>query len=159
MYNDIGMIPMRLYLSNNTPKYMSDFINYAACYLGLDKLRGEINITYKTSLEEEAYGLCWGDRHECEIHIGSRSFGAKITRENKLKTIAHELTHAHQYLTGKLKCDPEPEDLDNEWASVWEGERLAYKRDEETEQPWEREAVYFENEVYYCYLEDKSLYQ
>jgi len=150
---------MRLYLSNNTPKYMSDFINYAACYLGLDKLRGEITITYKTTLEEEAYGLCWGDRQECEIHIGSRSFGAKITRENKLKTIAHELTHAYQYLTGKLKCDPEPEDLDMEWASVWEGERLAYKRDEETEQPWEREAVYFENEVYYCYLEDKSLYK
>ena len=115
--------PMQLYLSKNIPNYMDDFIRYACVYLGLDKLRGEINITYKTKLDGEAYGLCWGDRRECEIQIASQTFGETISREDKLKTIAHELTHAYQYLTGKLKCDPDNIDLDKEWSSLWEGKQ------------------------------------
>ena len=145
---------MRLYLSKNIPNYMDDFIRYACVYLGLDKLRGEINITYKTKLDGEAYGLCWGDRRECEVQIASQTFGETISREDKLKTIAHELTHAYQYLTGKLKCDPDNIDLDKEWSSLWEGKQYKYRPDDESGKPWEVEAVHFENEVYYCYLED-----
>ena len=85
---------MQLYLGSNIPQYMEKFIDFAVEYLGIDKLRGEIHMTYKTRLEEEAFGICWGDRRECEIHIGSQTFGEKISREDKLKTIAHELTHA-----------------------------------------------------------------
>ena len=149
---------MQLYLSSNIPAYMDDFIRYACVYLGLDKLRGEINITYKTRLDEEAFGCCWGDRRECEIQIGSRTFGESISREDKLKTIAHELTHAHQYLTGKLKCDPSFTE-GKMWTSTWEGKTYRYKPENETKKPWEVEAVHFENEVYYCYLEDKCLYK
>lgn len=145
---------MQLYLGSNIPNYMDDFIRYACVYLGIDKLRGEITISYKTRLDGEAYGLCWGDRQECEIQIASQTFGETISREDKLKTIAHELTHAYQYLTGKLKCDPDNKELNKMWSSLWEGKRYRYKPDNESSKPWEKEAVRFENEVYYCYLED-----
>ena len=159
MYNDTGMRPMQLSQSKNMPKYMDDFIRYACVYLGLDKLRGEIHISYRTRLEGECYGMCWGDRQECEIQIASQTFGETISREDKLKTIAHELVHAYQYLTGKLKCDPENLDIDKEWSSLWEGKQYRYMPDDEKSKPWEIEAVHFENEVYYCYLEDNSLYK
>lgn len=145
---------MQLYLGSNIPNYMEDFIRYACVYLGIDKLRGEITINYKTRLDGEAYGLCWGDREECEIQIASRTFDETISREDKLKTIAHELTHAYQYLTGKLKCDPDNRELDKMWSSLWEGKRYRYRPDNESSKPWEKEASHFENEVYYCYLED-----
>ena len=150
---------MQLYLSSNFPKYMEDFVYYAASYLGLDKLRGEIQLTYKTRLEDEAYGMCWGDRRECEIQIGSQTYGEKISREDKLKTIAHELTHAYQYLTGKLQCDPSITEDNKMWKSVWEGKTYRYKPENESKKPWEVEAVHFENEVYACWLEDKDLYK
>jgi len=145
---------MQLYLSDRTPKYVEDFIRYACVYLGLDKLRGDITITIKKSLDAEAYGICWGDRRECEIHIANNSFGQRVSREDKLKTIAHELTHAYQYLTGKLKCDPSITEDNKMWKSVWEGKTYRYKPDNESKKPWEVEAVRFENEVYCKYLED-----
>ena len=150
---------MQLYQSNRTPKYIDEFTRYAMVYLGLDKLRGDITITLKPQLEAESYGLCWGDRQECEIHIASTSFGVKVSREHKLKTVAHELTHAYQYLTGKLKCDPTCNEEHEMWKSTWEGKVYRYKPENESKKPWELEAVRFENEVYYSYLEDKSLYK
>ena len=150
---------MRLYQSNRTPKYIDEFTRYAMVYLGLDRLRGEITVTLKDQLEGESYGLCWGDRRECEIHIASTSFGVKVSREHKLKTVAHELTHAHQYLTGKLKCDSTCDEEQEMWKSTWGGMIHRYKPENEPKKPWELEAVRFENEIYYSYLEDKNLYK
>ena len=150
---------MQLYQSNNMPKYLDEFIRYSCVYLGLDKLRGEITINYKPRLDEEAYGTCWGDRSECEINIAMTTFGEKISREDKLKTVAHELTHAYQYLTGKLKCETDADETNVLWKSVWEGKVWRYKPENESKKPWEIEAVKFENEVYACYLEDKFLYK
>lgn len=150
---------MQLYQSDNMPKYLDEFIRYASLYIGLDKLRGEITVNYKSRLEEEAFGTCWGDRRECEINIAKTTFGQPISREDKLKTIAHELTHAYQYLTGKLKCDTNLDEDRVMWKSVWEGKVWRYRPENESKKPWELEAVKFENEVYACYLEDKSLYK
>ena len=150
---------MQLYQSERTPKYVNEFTRYAMVYLGLNKLRGNVTVLLKPQLDGEAYGVCWGDRQECEIHIASTSFGVKVSREDKLKTIAHELTHAYQYLTGKLKCDPTCTEEHKMWKSIWEGKAYRYKPENETKKPWELEAVKFENEVYSCYLEDKSLYK
>jgi len=150
---------MQLYQSSRTPKYIDDFTRYAMVYLGLDKLRGEVTVLLKDKLADEAYGVCWGDRRECEIHIASTSFGVTVSREDRLKTIAHELTHAYQYLTGKLKCDPSCGEDSKMWKSMWEGKVYRYKPENESKKPWEKEAVHFENEVYYCYLEDLDLYK
>ena len=84
---------MQVYLSNNMPKYMEEFAYFAMMYLGIHKLRGEIEIKLsKRNLAEESFGLCWGDRRECEVQIASKQWGEPVSRENKLKTIAHELT-------------------------------------------------------------------
>jgi hypothetical protein len=138
---------MQLYQSKNIPKYMSEFIVYACSYLGIDKLRGEILIEYKRRLSEESYGECYGDRSEVEIHIAQTTFGKTITREDKLKTVAHELTHAYQYLTGKMKCVGEgPEDTD--WVTHWKKRKYRYSPDKESNQPWEIEAIKYENLIY-----------
>ena len=144
---------MQLYLGSNIPQYMEEFIDFAVGYLGIDRLRGEISITYKTRLEEEAFGVCWGDRSECEIQIGSTTFGEKISREDKLKTIAHELTHARQYLTGQLKCDTSCTTENKMWKSIWEGKVYRYRPQNEVNKPWETEAVELESEIYEEWLE------
>jgi len=138
---------MQLYLSDHLPKYMVEFIDYAVSYLELDKLRGEILVEYKRRLPEESFGECFGDRSEVEINIAQTTFGMTISREDKLKTLAHELTHAKQYLTGKMKCVSEgPEDED--WVTHWKKRKYKYKVDSESEQPWEREAIKYENLIY-----------
>ena len=138
---------MQLYLSDHLPKYMVEFIDYAVGYLGIDKLRGEILVEYKRKLPEESYGECFGDRSEVEINIAQTTFGESISREDKLKTIAHELTHAHQYLTGRMRCVSE-EDGDEEWVTHWKKRKYKYKPENELKQPWEIEAVKYENEIY-----------
>ena len=150
---------MQLYQSKRTPKYIDEFTRYAICYLGLDKLRGEISVHLKSRLDAESYGVCWGDRRECEIHVAHTSFGERVSREDKLKTIAHELTHAYQYLTGKLKCDTSITEENRMWKSVWEGKTYRYKPHNEWNKPWELEAVRYENEIYACWLEDRDMYQ
>ena len=144
---------MQLYLSNNIPIYMAEFIDFACQYLGLDKLRGDITIEYKRRLPEESYGECFGDRREAEINIAQTTYGESISREDKLKTIAHELTHAHQYMSGKMKCTDEgPEDTD--WVTHWKSRKYKYNPKKEQDQPWEKEAVRFENEIYSKWVED-----
>ena len=138
---------MQLYLSDHLPNYMLEFIDYAVAHLGLDKLRGDILIEYKRRLPEESYGECFGDRSEVEINIAQTVFGETVSREDKLKTIAHELTHAKQYLTGKMKCVSE-EDGDEEWVTHWKKRKYKYRPDKERNQPWEKEAVKYENLIY-----------
>ena len=135
---------MQLYLSNNMPNYMREFVDFACQYLGLDKLRGDVSVTLKGTLDGESFGLCWGDRREAEIQIASKQWGEPVSRENKLRTIAHELTHAHQYLTGRLKCDPNSDDL----KSRWQGEWHTYTAEEESNMPWEMEACGKEITIY-----------
>lgn len=133
---------MQCYQSKNIPKYMVNFIEFTMSRLGLDKLRGEIEIHLsRDSLEEEAYGLCWGDRREVEIHIASKQWGDSLTRKEKLMSIAHELTHAHQYLTGRLKCNDDKN-------SIWLGESYEYCPELEATMPWEQEARTNERVIY-----------
>ena len=66
---------MRVYPSKNMPNYMLEFIDFATEYLGIDRLRGDLHIDLKQTLEDESFGLCWGDKREAEIQIASRQFG------------------------------------------------------------------------------------
>jgi hypothetical protein len=115
-------------------------------YLGLNSLRGEVNICLKKSLDDDAFGLCWGDDREIEIWIASSQFGVPISRENKLRTIAHELVHARQYLRRELKgyCDKTN-------STRWKGMQYRYK-DDESDTPWELEAHKYELIVYDAWL-------
>ena len=145
----IGMKQMQLYLSNNCPKYLEEFAFFACHYLGINKLRGNLQITLASkNLDEEAYGLCWGDRSECEVHIANYQWGEPVDRESKLKTLAHELTHAYQYLTGHLVAY----DV-GDYVSRWHGADFKYKPETEHEMPWEVEAVHFEEVIYDAWMD------
>lgn len=140
---------MQVYLSNNMPKYMVDFTYFAMMYLGMDKLRGEIEVKLsKRNLAEESFGLCWGDRRECEVQIASKQWGEPVSRENKLKTIAHELTHAHQYFTGRLKAKDDV---------LWKGNQIEYDVKDEESMPWEVEAREYEEEIYKAWKKKNEL--
>ena len=153
MSNDTGMRPMQLYLSEGTPKFLEDFAHHAMSHLGIDRLRGEINIYYCKKLEEESYGLCWGDRREAEIHLAHTQWGETLSREDRMMSLAHELAHAWQYLTGKLVADPD------RFVAKWEGTNIEYTPENEKYMPWEIEAVEYENRIYASWVEDKNLYK
>ena len=140
---------MQLYPSNNMPKFLEDFAYYASVYLGIDKLRGEVSIFYRPRLEEESYGLCWGDRREVEIHLAHTQWGEVLSREERMKSLAHELAHAWQYLTGRLVADPD------RFVGKWKGESMEYDPEKESTMPWETEARKLEEEIYRSYLNNK----
>jgi hypothetical protein len=135
---------MQLTFNTNAPRYMTEFAAFACLYLGLDRLRGNIEIEYKYgSLEDNCYGQCWGDKKDCEIQIASRQFGYPISRREKLMTIAHELTHARQYLKGELLPTEE-----GKRTAMWRGTPIKYNPRCEETQPWEVEASKYEDLIY-----------
>ena len=142
---------MQLYPSKNMPNYMLEFIDFATEYLGIDRLRGDLHIDLKQTLEDESFGLCWGDKREAEIQIASRQFDATgVTRENKLKTLAHELTHAYQYLTGELVAG----DV-GDFMSTWQGDIIPYTPETDNDTPWEVEAHDYEERIYEAWMNRK----
>ena len=142
---------MQLYLSKRMPKYMTRYIWHSCRVLGLDELRGDITILLKGTLDGESFGLCWGDRREVEIHIATKQWGEPISREDKLKSIGHELTHAQQYLTGRLKCAL----AETEFKSTWLGQEYRYAPEDEQSLPWEYEANEMESLIYNEWTEYK----
>ena len=133
---------MQLYLSENTPKFLEEFAHHAMASLGIDRLRGDLEIFYRKRLEEESYGLCWGDRREAEIHLAHTQWGETLSKEERMKSLAHELTHAWQYLTGKLVADPD------RFVAKWMGTTIEYTPENEKYMPWEVEASKMEEEIY-----------
>jgi hypothetical protein len=138
---------MQLYQSENMPQYMTRFIVFACKELGIHRLRGDLHIDLKRNLEEESFGLCWGDRSSAEIQIATKQWGAPVSREDKLKTLAHELTHAYQYFTGHLIAGET-----DEYASTWLGETVSYTPEDENRTPWELEASDYEERIYEAWL-------
>ena len=144
---------MQLTFNNSsTPKYLTEFANFACQYLGLYKLRGDIEVEYKYgALEEDVFGLCWGDSRECTIHIATKQWGNPIGRKEKLMTLAHELTHAKQYLTRELIAG----DTD-EYVTRWHGKDIHYNPKTEKNQPWETEASKYEQLIYDAWIESQQ---
>ena len=119
------------------------YVQNLACELKIDRMWSKvIFVTFKTELENDVQGLCWGDRQEgyVEIDIARKSFGVKLEYSDMMKTLAHEMVHAKQYLRGEL----------NGYSNSWKGKRL--KTYEYDNQPWEKEAYKLEDKLYYkCY--------
>ena len=137
---------MQLYLSKRVPQYMEEFAYFACGQLGLDKLRGEINITTVTRYKKDpsCRGLCWGDDREVEIQIANRSYDKPLSRKEKLMTLAHELTHARQFLTRELVADQK---------TKWKGKVFKHGRDEYNT-PWEREARRMEKIIHKAWVNE-----
>ena len=116
---------MQLYLSENIPKYMSDFTQFCCDEIGLSSLRGEVFLNLKQgSIESDSYGITWGDDREVTVLIATHQFGKPLSREDKLKTVAHELVHAHQFLTRKMR---EMDEVDRWELDAIESEEILYE--------------------------------
>jgi hypothetical protein len=135
---------MNLYLSKNMPAYMRVYADFASNYIGLDKLRGEVCVKLKYgTIDDDSYGLCWGDNYGAEIDIATVTCGESISREDKLKTLGHELVHARQYLKRELVAPNAPKHCEK-----WHGVDIVYEPKDESKMPWELEATRLEDEIY-----------
>lgn len=74
-------------------------------------------------------GQCWKIRNQIHIRIDHR-----LSFIDTVICLAHELVHAKQYLSGRLKSVPNTED--GKW--VWKGKK--YNDCDYENDPWEREA-------------------
>ena len=139
---------MNLYLSKNMPAYMRLYADFTSNYIGLDKLRGEVFVKLKYgNIEGDSYGLCWGDNYSAEIDIATKTMGESISREDKLKTLGHELVHARQYLKRELVAPKAPEHCER-----WRGNNIHYDPRIESDMPWEVEATQLEKEIYDAFV-------
>ena len=64
-----------------------------------------IDIEFKNKLEGDAQGFCVGDKSQASIQIARKSSGQKMSFLIQMQTLAHELTHAKQFLRGELGYD------------------------------------------------------
>ena len=137
---------MNIDFCNRTPLYLERFTFFAAKQIGLDKLRGDIHLSYYPTLENDSYGLCWGDGKEVEIHIASKMSDRKVSKIDKMKTVVHELVHARQFLRRELSLGGGDDECN------WHGRLFRYDPKNESEAPWEVEAVSVEQPIYEAWL-------
>lgn len=120
--------------------YWTDFS--VACYdnLGLGELSGFVDIVFVAELPKGIFGSTVGDDSEVLIEIAMFSNGTPIPFNEIQKTIAHELTHAKQYLTGRLIQCPLQTDINGELICkyLWCGKE--YLNTKYKDRPWEHEA-------------------
>lgn len=72
--------------------------------------------------------------YEFNVHVEPT-----LELEEMLSILAHELTHVKQYATGQLLYDRRKPEI-----SIWEGVRYDDSEIEYEDQPWEIDAVYYE---------------
>lgn len=107
--------------------------------LGIHRFKNkviEINFTKKI---DGAYGLCEGDTDYAEITLAKYCpiDGRKLGYLEIMKTLAHEMVHARQFLRGQLTC---------EGGFAWKGKKGEGWKYEN--QPWEKEAYKLEKELF-----------
>lgn len=107
--------------------------------LKIDRLSWRfVTIIFKNDIGG-AEGLCEGDKDYADIHIAKKcpATGRKLGYLEMMKTLAHEMVHARQFLRGQLTC---------EGGFAWKGRKadgFDYRN-----QPWEKEAYRLEDELF-----------
>ncbi len=84
---------------------------------------------------------CYIEKYRYEIELGDH-----LHYDHKLLTLAHEVVHVKQYVTRQLKSffvKDNPVD-------VWEGKR--YRNLSYDDQPWEKEAMEVEQDLYNAFV-------
>ena len=109
---------------------------HSLCHeLGIGRMWSKvIFINFKTVLDDDNQGVCWGDTKEgyVDISIARSSEGVKIPYEMMMQTLAHEMVHVRQYIRGELSYGSSGE---FQWKKRSAG---GYKYEN---QPWEKEAI------------------
>ena len=123
---------------------VEEYVNTLAKELGIGRMWSKIIfIKFKTKLDNDAQGLCWGDTKEgyAEINISRTGNGEPIPFETIMQTLAHEMVHAKQYIRGEL-CG---------YSMAWKGRKPRNYTYENA--PWEKEAYGREEGLYLrCWL-------
>jgi hypothetical protein len=113
------------------------FAEYVAAKLEIDAYPVDILFEHE-SITGSDFGYTSGSTDYAEVTIFRRIYGSKIDMEEMLQTIAHELVHAKQFLTGRLSL----ESMDYQW----EGKK--YNNENSISSPWEIEATDLGEKLY-----------
>jgi Zn-dependent peptidase ImmA (M78 family) len=88
------------------PELVEEYVLNLAKKLGLARRKtGEIVITFKAKMPKsygDSLGLCEGDRTEALITIAK-----KQTYYEQMRTLAHEMVHAKQFMRGEYPSERE----------------------------------------------------
>lgn len=111
-------------------QYVKNVIRYF-----IPKLRRVIyvNISVTNALEDNCLGFCLGDKRNIEIELSRTCFNKPISFEQQMITLAHELVHAKQFLTGQLS--PKLRNWKGE-ANVQPYSRSPYEREAYRKETW-----------------------
>jgi hypothetical protein len=128
-----------LYLT--CPKRLYEFAEQCLDYLDFGNISGDIYIHTNKNLKWE-HGLAWGDREMVEIELSTHPACTKSIFDLRT-TLAHELVHARQYLTGQMRV------YTNSPITVFKGRKYQHNRYriDERNSPWEKEAYRLEKEI------------
>ena len=118
---------------DQSPQYIHDYVFRVCDYLGINGYDADLVVTPKREMEADIVGECYGFRDRVDIEYLS----CKLPRSEKLITIAHEMVHARQILSG------EHIRLNNRWHG---SEYVGF--DQEEFYPWEEEAYRLERIIY-----------
>lgn len=112
---------------------VSEYVDRLCKALEINRLQRVIIITFKSRLDNDAQGLCVGEKECAGISIGTKNNPFLL----QMQALAHEMVHAKQFLR---------EELSAEGVWKWKGrnaDNYAY-----TNQPWEKEAYKLEKELF-----------
>ena len=134
-----------LLVSEPYKSYWTDFT--VACYdnLQLEQYSGIVDVLFVSEISGGIYGSTFGDESEVCIEIAMFSNGKPIPFHEIQKTIAHEMTHAGQYLSGRLYQFPLHTNCNGDLVCKyrWCGE--IFLSPKYSERPWETEATLTED--------------
>ena len=117
-------------------KEIKDFVFDSLMYL-IPELDRDVCIDIKFSnvLEHYALGYCSGDTTNVEIEIAKTNSNGKLTIDEMMLTLAHELIHAKQFIKGELTSN-----------NTWKNTSLLHL--ENSTRPWEKQAYLFEDLIF-----------
>jgi|APSaa5957512535_1039671.scaffolds.fasta_scaffold99375_3 hypothetical protein len=96
----------------------------------------EVNLTISKELDSQAFGYCSGDDSSVDIELAKVSDGFKLSIDDMMLNLAHELIHAKQFIKGEL----------NPNLNIWR--HADYSNVPYSIRPWEKQAYMFEDIIY-----------
>jgi hypothetical protein len=111
--------------------------------LNIHRLGRALTITFQSVLDNQAQGLCEGDKDSVDISIARKGQTFLV----QMQALAHEMVHARQFLRGQLSSD-----------GVWKWKGRSADNYSYMNQPWEKEAYRLERELFLdCFPFDEEI--
>jgi hypothetical protein len=132
-----------MFISGKIPKLHLSAINYYAdiLFTPTKKLQLEITVQYK---KLDVYGSMYIVDYNLKGKPSSFMIEVdrSLNKEEKLKTLAHEMVHIKQYSLGYL----------NESMTRWRGEKILNNNIKYEDRPWEIEAEFYGLNLYESFM-------